>query len=239
MEDTCSTMGRTSTESLEISFADGPFSSMNNDSPLSKLRSLWPLGLAGLFMLCGILVLVYIGRDTARLMNGPLGEIELVPLLKAGDKSLVASPTGKVLVVHFWGTWCPVCRKEFPAFVELHKKFQSRPDVTVLSVGCLQATSGSLEQLRTETEDYLRSMDVDMPIYADPNLFTRGRITRMLAAGGFGYPFTLVVDKQGIVRDYWMGGKTGAMKEVDKLIEQLANESLSANQTREGRQDGE
>ncbi len=30
-------------------------------------------------MLVGILVLVYLGRDTARLMNGPLGEVDLYP----------------------------------------------------------------------------------------------------------------------------------------------------------------
>ncbi len=30
---------------------------------------------------------------------------------------------GKVLVVNFWATWCPPCRKEMPAFIELQDKY--------------------------------------------------------------------------------------------------------------------
>jgi len=33
---------------------------------------------------------------------------------------------GKVLVVNFWATWCPPCRKEMPAFVELQEKYGKR-----------------------------------------------------------------------------------------------------------------
>lgn len=30
---------------------------------------------------------------------------------------------GKVLVINFWATWCPPCRKETPAFVALQEKY--------------------------------------------------------------------------------------------------------------------
>jgi len=30
---------------------------------------------------------------------------------------------GKVLLVNFWATWCPPCKKEMPAFIELQDKY--------------------------------------------------------------------------------------------------------------------
>lgn len=33
---------------------------------------------------------------------------------------------GKVIVLNFWATWCPPCRKELPAFIELQEKYGSQ-----------------------------------------------------------------------------------------------------------------
>ena len=30
---------------------------------------------------------------------------------------------GKVMVINFWATWCPPCRKEMPAFIELQDQY--------------------------------------------------------------------------------------------------------------------
>jgi peroxiredoxin len=45
--------------------------------------------------------------------------------LKLGDgrKVSAADYDGKVLIVDFWATWCPPCRKEVPGFIKLQKEY--------------------------------------------------------------------------------------------------------------------
>ncbi len=69
-----------------------------------------------------------------------------------------------------------------------------------------------------------------MPVYCDPAMYTRGRIATMLSAGGFGYPMTLVVDPDGIVREYWIGALRD-MSELEKAIQGVAEKQKSQSVT--------
>ncbi len=200
---------------------------MTTQAQTSKLRSLWPLMLAGLFMLVGIMILIYIGRDTARLMNANLDEIDLYALLDAEKPPTIPSLRGKIAVFHFWGTWNADCRKEFPAFVKVYSRFVSDPQVEFVSISCSSGIENDLDSLKRETSDFLQSQDIKMPTYADTALYTRGKITRMLASGGLSYPFTMVLDRQGFVREYWVGPTPNSMVQLSKILEKLIAEPVS------------
>lgn len=199
---------------------------MTDEHPFSKLRSLWPILLAGLFMLVGILILIYLGRDTARLMNGTVDEIDIHALLNTETAPTAKTLLGKVAVFHFWGTWSDDCRREFPDFVKIYEKYRDNPNVEFISVSCDAGIENDLVGLKRKTSEFLQSMNVNLPIYSDQAMFTRGRITRMLSSGGLGYPFTMVVDRQGVVRDYWLGSVHNSMEKLPKVIDRwVAEES--------------
>ncbi len=177
--------------------------------------------MAGLFMLVGILVLIYLGRDTARLMNAPLDEIDLKSLLSEEPVPTINSLQGKVVVLHFWGTWSGPSSQDFSKFVDIFRQYENNSDVKIISVSCSPGVEEDLDKLRSETSQFLRSLNVEMPTYADPAMFTRGKLARMLASGGFVYPFTLVTDRGGFVREFWLGGDPNAMKELKTEIDRL------------------
>jgi thiol-disulfide isomerase/thioredoxin len=50
------------------------------------------------------------------------------------DKTVdLAALRGRVVVVNFWATWCPPCRREFPSLGRLQKLFKPQ-DLTVVAV---------------------------------------------------------------------------------------------------------
>lgn len=48
-----------------------------------------------------------------------------------GETIPLASLRGKVVLVNFWATDCPVCLREMPQLIAMHKKYQTRGYETV------------------------------------------------------------------------------------------------------------
>jgi thiol-disulfide isomerase/thioredoxin len=51
--------------------------------------------------------------------------------LPDGKKVSAADYDNKVLILDFWATWCPPCKKEVPGFIELQKKYADKGLVIV------------------------------------------------------------------------------------------------------------
>jgi len=95
----------------------------------------------------------------------------------------------KVVLVNLWATWCPPCRKEMPDLDRLQAAYADRGLVV------LNLSDESSEQIRTYLEK-------------NPMRTVMGRADSLgwYEIGG-ARPITLVIDRQGVVREYFLGGR--------------------------------
>lgn len=88
---------------------------------------------------------------------------------------------GKVVLLNFWATWCPPCRREMPDMEELYRRFSSK-GLVVLAVS---------DEKRETVEEFLKKQNYTFPVLLDPD---RGVHT---AFGIEGIPNSFLFDRQG------------------------------------------
>ena len=163
-----------------------------------------PLMLAGLFMITGICVLLVIGREKARIIGQTITEMDIQPLLNADSPITEADMQGKVVVLYFWGYWCPDCVAELADFVKTQRSYLNDPKVLFASIACSNRSDETQDSLKFYTNKFLLSVDAnDLPTYTDPAEFSRTRVSQLMTKGGFAYPTTLVIDGEGRVVEVW------------------------------------
>ncbi len=173
-------------------------------------------------MLLGTLALVWLGTPRGMPAVGQsLPILDLQPLVNAESAPTVDNLSGRVVLLHFWGTWCPPCRREFPEFVELAKKFEDESQVAIVSVSCSAGPEYKLDELKSETEAYLSDVAPGMPTYSDSAAMTRTQIALLLSGGTFGYPTTVLADANGKITKVLEGYREGAMAKLESEIESL------------------
>ena len=76
-----------------------------------------------------------------------------------GKPMRFAAYRGKVVLLNFWATWCPPCRKEMPSMERLHRAYRER-GLVVLAVSQDEAP---LEEVRR----FAVSLGLTFPVWHD------------------------------------------------------------------------
>ena len=137
--------------------------------------------------------------------------------------ALLEKHRGKVVLVDFWGTWCPPCLKQFPHTVELSKKHEA-DGLAVISV--------AMEILEDDTEEktlkFLQEQEATFDnLISKYGIGVDSAVEFEVGCDG-ALPFYKLYDRQGKLRFQFCSdpqGEEGIYKTSDldaKLAELLA-----------------
>lgn len=123
---------------------------------------------------------------------------DLVIKSPAGKPLKLSDLRGKVVLLHFWGTWCPPCRQEMPELQKLNRELAGSSDIRLV-----------LLQMREDIETarlWAENQHFNLPLH-DSGIKDAGSDSLSLAGGkqvrdrelAMVFPTTYVIDKHGVV----------------------------------------
>jgi peroxiredoxin len=132
-----------------------------------------------------------------------------------GNPVKLADYKGKVVVLQFFGTYCPPCKAEIPFLNKLYRENKGKVVVIGLSVDYIGEPSSKLKP-------FVEKMEISYPVVASDEktwMNYAGRVTGMDSI-----PQTFLIDKEGYVRYYNVGYTPQYDVLFEKAVKELLNE---------------
>ncbi len=133
------------------------------------------------------------GAEGGSISYLPLNEGDTAPdftaALADGTEFTLSDQQGKVVLLNFWATWCGPCVREMPAFEKLHEEYGE--DIAILAVNCMEG-----EDI---VDAFLEETGYTFPVACD----VEGTVIAKYPSQGI--PYTLVIDKEGIIQKIYVG----------------------------------
>jgi peroxiredoxin len=98
-----------------------------------------------------------------------------------GKEWTLKGQRGKVVLVNFWATWCPPCRKEMPDLEKLYRQFKDQ-GLVILAIS---------DEDAGKVRPFVAQQNVTYPILLDPGR----KVNELFQIGGI--PKTFVYDRNG------------------------------------------
>ena len=125
----------------------------------------------------------------------PAPAFSLKPVRGGTDQMILSDFKGKVVLIDFWTTWCPPCRKQMPALQRVHTDPKYKGKVVVLSVNADEPAP----KLDRKVQLYLNHFALTMPAaFADAAILKAYRVNA--------FPTLVLIDANGKVAHFMRGG---------------------------------
>lgn len=130
----------------------------------------------------------------------------LLPILQGGEESLNRH-RGKVVLLHFWATWCVSCRKELPSIQRLWSEYADK-DLLLLGINVDRGN-------RQGVASFVREMGLDFPTLLDAS----GKVRNAYEI--FALPTTYIIGRDGKIVGRIIGERDWSGEKAHDLIRYL------------------
>ncbi|MBL1276121.1 MAG: TlpA family protein disulfide reductase [Ectothiorhodospiraceae bacterium] len=113
---------------------------------------------------------------------------------------------GRVVLLDFWATWCPPCRRSFPWMDEMHSRYEE-DGLTIIAV--------SVDKKRDLIERFIQQMDPAFTVAHDPT----GDIARSYRLRAM--PTSYLIDREGNLVTSHMGFRSRDKVKLETEIQDL------------------
>ncbi len=169
-------------------------------------------------LLAGVVAIgaMFVGRASGRALDKPLQAVESLPqapALKLPDEEgkkiwRLSELRGKVVLVNFWATWCPPCRKELPSMERLWRQFK---DAGLVVLGVNVGETGD--------QVFAFSNGLETPLTFPLLLDEDSKVAQSWPVTGL--PTTYLVDKQGRIAFGAIGGREFDSPAIVRQVREL------------------
>jgi peroxiredoxin len=125
-----------------------------------------------------------------------------------GKQVRLSDLRGKVVIVHFWATWCPPCVEEIPTIAAVSRELSAR-DFEVLAVSVDEGGGPAVAS-------FLQRSRLALPVLLDSDHAVASRY------GTFKFPETYLVGRDGIVKYKIIGPRDWNDPSALQALQQMA-----------------
>jgi peroxiredoxin len=145
----------------------------------------------------GVVAVAIVALLTSSGAPPPLGRGSVAPAfalarLDGGAPVVLDRLRGRVVLINFWATWCKPCEDEMPAMQRLYE---------ALAPEGFELLAVSVDEDRSEVASFVERLGLTFPVLMDSDQ----SVAR--AYQSFRFPETLLIDREGVVVERYVGPK--------------------------------
>jgi len=133
----------------------------------------------------------------------------------SGETVQFSDLEGRAVILNFWATWCPPCRREMPLLDDIQKIYGDK-GLSVIGL--------DINEPPEVVKAYVNKVGVSYPIWVDAPPATPGfdSTQKIFASyGGVGFPTSLFIDRNGVIQRIYVGelSRGFVQSQVEKLLD--------------------